>query len=65
MADDTRPATTAAGRTLYDIDRDLLAVSARYERATTRGFELIAAGYSDELDELLDERVEAQRTQDG
>jgi hypothetical protein len=53
-----------AGRSLQDIDRDLLAVSAKYERAASRGFELIAAGYSDELDELLDERVAAQRTQD-
>ena len=55
---------TIVARTLQDIDRDLLTVSAKYERAATRGFELIAAGYSDELDELLDERVRAQRTQD-
>lgn len=51
-------------RTLQDIDRDLLAVSAKYELASTRGLELIANGYSDDLDELLDERVQAQRTQD-
>lgn len=51
-------------RTLQDIDRDLLAVSARYERAASRGFEIMATEYSDELDELLDERTAAQRTQD-
>lgn len=55
---------TAVARSLQDIDRDLLAVSARYERAATRGFELMAADYSNDLDHLLDERTQAQRTQD-
>lgn len=55
---------TTVARSLQDIDRDLLTVSAKYERAATRGFELMAAEYSGELDELQDERVQAQRTQD-
>lgn len=55
---------TTAQRSLQDIDRDLLAVSARYELACQRGLDQLAAEYSDDMDELLDERTAAQRTQD-